>query len=95
MEGHQYRTEQRGDRTSVRPAFDETPPEQFGIALRAMQCMFAAINQQVNESRRGMQRPGSSLYEEDFDEEVVSDEPGGARAARRAADKQVRTCTRS
>jgi hypothetical protein len=56
-----------------------------------MQDLFASIQQQIDESRRGMQRPGSSLYEEDFDDEVMSDEPGGAKAARRAAEKSKRS----
>jgi hypothetical protein len=40
MEGHSYKTETRGDKTIVRPAFEETPAEQFGVAMRAMQCLF-------------------------------------------------------
>ncbi len=43
------------------------------------------------QSRRGVARPGSSLYgggDEDFDEAVLADEPGGVRAARKAAERQ-------
>jgi hypothetical protein len=47
----------------------------------------------IAQSRRGVARPGSSLYggdggDEEFDEAVLADEPGGVRAARKAAERQ-------
>ena len=56
-----------------------------------LSCLHAHTNIPF-QSRRGVTRPGSSLYggggDEEFDEAVLADEPGGVRAARKAAERQ-------